>query len=224
MKVAEALVVALLVLLFVRGAWEMLARGADAARRIVRNGEVVETGRLVGGLLDRELVGARPGLDWRADPDGVALRAWRGTVVACPGDSAAGLAGWYRGLRRPDPTKDSLELVLADGSTAVVALRSVTGADLSGGPCAPRGPEGLRLRWDGDDASPRPALARVFETGLYAVDGALRYRRGAGGRQPLTPLVLDAGASALTAGPEGVEVSMVPLEGEGEERTRRWVR
>jgi hypothetical protein len=51
---------------------------------------------------------------------------------------------------------------------------------------------GIRLTLSSD--VPTRGLALVFETGSYSLsDGALRYRRGAAGRQPLTEAIIDDG-------------------------------
>jgi hypothetical protein len=44
-----------------------------------------------------------------------------------------------------------------------------------------------RWKWH-QGGAPAPVLVRLYERGTYYLaDGAFRYRRGAGGRQPLTP-------------------------------------
>ena len=115
--------------------------------------------------------------------DSVRLRAVRGSGVVCPGGS--GLHISYRGVRRPDPSKDSVALV-TDGATGgtVHALDGAVADPTCGD---------YRLMVD-PPVSATAGLALVFETGAYYLtDGALRYRRGRGGRQPVTETVLEAG-------------------------------
>lgn len=122
--------------------------------------------------------------DWWPGPDSIRLRAVRGSGTLC---SATGseLRVRYRGVRRPDPTKDSVVLVTGSGtageSYAVVGVVADTACG------------GFRLELD--RAPPASAgLVLLFETGSYYLsDGALRYRRGRGGRQPVTEAVLEAG-------------------------------
>jgi hypothetical protein len=128
-------------------------------------------------------------LDTRRDgfgmgPDSIKLRAFRGRAIVCGGDSSAA-AVRYDGLRMPDPSKDS-RLVLAGAGAErslplVAAVPSVV--------CSPRpGEVGLQLR-PGAGLVPGDVVL-VHENGSYHLaTGALRYRRGAGGRQPLTPTV-----------------------------------
>lgn len=191
--------------------WGVLARSAMAGRTLLARSEMVEVERLTPWVLERELAGARPLVDWADDPDGLSLRVFRGAGVRCGpaagADPEAEVVVGYRGLRQPEPDKDSLELTHADGRRSVVRLASVTTLDAGedDGACAP-GTRPLRLRWLEDEAASgarpgaRVVLVRVYERGLYAVDDAFRYRRGAGGRQPLTVPVLDPGRSLLEAG------------------------
>jgi hypothetical protein len=220
MRVAEALVSLLLGMALLQGGAQVLARAGRASGELVARADRLETYRLVGGVLDAELAGARAGIDWSADPDGLSLRVFRGWGAACVA-GGPGVVVAYRGLRRPEPDKDSLELVLGDGRRRWVALAAVESAAPDVVCPAPGDP--VRLRWSDDvEDQDSPSLARVFERGLYAVTDAFRYRRGAGGRQPLTPASLDPGRSSLTADGGAPEVTLV-APGGGPARTRRWV-
>jgi hypothetical protein len=70
-------------------------------------------------------------------------------------------------------------------------------------PC--RHGRGTLERWQLSEAPPATAeLARVFERGSYHLNGsAVRYRRGQGGRQPLTADALNSTQSSFVAGPGG---------------------
>lgn len=202
LEVVVALTVGFLVLGVGLG---LLARAAVTGRVLVERAEAIETVRLTPSVLEAELAGARPVVDWSGDAAGVSIRAFRGVGVSCadagpdPAPGSALVA--YRGLRQPDPTKDSLELVLADGRAAVVALASASSPGVvDDAPAC--GDSAVRVTWTdsaGVDGWVRlpVVLVRVFERGLYAVDDALRYRRGAGGRQPLTDAALDPSVSWL---------------------------
>jgi hypothetical protein len=64
------------------------------------------------------------------------------------------------------------------------------------------------MGWSELSEGARPSLVRLFESGEYHLaDGALRYRRGGGGRQPLTPERLGLG-SGFRALQNGVEVQI----------------
>lgn len=189
-----------------------LARAQESA---LRRAELVRTTRVVLAAELRYLARA----DLRtAGGDSVRVRAVRGVGRVCEADGDR-LRVDYRGDRLPQPAKDSVLLVLGAAELAA-AVTEVEG----GGAC---GGVGVRLLLPpGGDTLPLVgALALVFETGTYALgDGALRYRLGAGGRQPLTEAVLDdasldlhAAALRLRLRPEpaalpgGSEVITVPL-------------
>ena len=125
--------------------------------------------------------------------DSIHLRAVRGTGVICSRDGDV-LRVRYRGVRRPDPEKDSV-LVVSDSSSVGTPFRVSAVASADDGPCGP----GYRLTLDG--TPPGRGLVLLFETGSYHLaDGALRYRRGRGGRQPVTEAVLAGGEFRLRPG------------------------
>lgn len=118
--------------------------------------------------------------------DSVRLRAIRGGGQVCTSTDRT-LVVRYAGIRRPEPDKDSV-LLLGERSTGGTpyALESVATDTACGG--------GLRLELERQPGR-GAGLAMVFETGAYHLVGdALRYRRGAGGRQPLTEAILDHAA------------------------------
>lgn len=156
---------------------------AGVAHDRTRAAELMRTTSLV---LDAELRYGAPA-DRTITPDSVRLRAIRGAGVIC-GRSGSEVRVQYRGVRNPDPTKDSA-LVITDSATTGVAYRVEGVATAVAEPgCG----EGYRLTLEG--APPGNGFLLVFETGSYHLaDGALRYRRGRGGRQPVTESVLAGG-------------------------------
>lgn len=161
-----------------------LARFAGAQGRIaatthdrVRAADLVRTTELV---LGGELRHAAPA-DLSVTPDSIRLRAVRGVGVICGRVGTAVLVR-YRGVRSPDPEKDSALVITGAGTTG--AAYRVTGVVTDRG-CG----DGYRLTLD---PTPPPAgLTLIFETGSYHLSGgAFRYRRGRGGRQPVTEAVL----------------------------------
>lgn len=231
MRLLEVIVALLVGFALLAVGWGVLARSAVAGRTLLARSEMVEVERLTPWVLERELAGSRPLVDWADDPAGLSLRVFRGAGVRCGPvtgtDTETGVVVGYRGLRQPEPDKDSLELTHADGRRTVVRLASVTTLDAGedGGECGPE-TRPLRLRWLDDQATSGEGpgagvvLVRVFERGLYAVDDAFRYRRGAGGRQPLTVPVLDPGRSFLGAGGGDPRLELVRAEGSGAEAAR----
>jgi hypothetical protein len=109
--------------------------------------------------------------------DSVALRVHRGMAVVV-GVSADGITLHYEGIRDLDPAKDSLLIV---GSERVGSFTRLAGEPLRIQPDVP-------VR-EGD-------VLLFFESGAYHLaTNALRYRRGAEGRQPVTDELIDHRAS-----------------------------
>ena len=186
-SVVEILVALLLGIFVLQAGMWTVARARGHHERLARRSEALAAVRLAGSLLRLETSTGAEGLDWDVSGDALSLRAFRGTGLICGVLSGTDtLVTSFRGYRRPDPSKDSVLLVYPEGDRAVTALRGWVAAPdtLCGGSILP-GRLVLRL------ASSIPAgavVARVFERGSYALsDGALRYQRGAGGRQPVTP-------------------------------------
>jgi hypothetical protein len=141
--------------------------------------------------LQAELSAIAPLTDLRAIArDSIAARIFRGIAIVC-GYRSETIFVRYRGLRLPDATKDS---ALQIGAENVVAIKTV---GVSPPTCAlARGEQVLAL-----NLGTRPmsqSMWLVFETGAYLLNGhALRYRRGAESRQPITNEVIDARGSSF---------------------------
>lgn len=152
---------------------------AAAQRDRVRALEAVRTARTV---LDAELRSLAPSDLVALGRDSIRIRAMRGSGIICGSDSGAVVVR-YRGVRAPDPAKDSLLIIRTGVPDSVYAVEA-TGRD-------PACPYGLRLTLD--RTPPGNGVALVFETGTYHLSGgAVRFRRGAAGRQPMTETVLDS--------------------------------
>ncbi len=186
-----SIVVSLLIL-------HMAFRALGTERRmflaIESRGAFLETLRVTRAVVGREVRGGgsvAPVPD--SGGDSLAVRGYRGWAQLCPVPSRPGEVVVSRvGLRAPNPDKDSV-LIPTLGGVAVVPLLRVVSETVG---C---GSMGVPERWTlGLSAVPDSGIARYFERGsLHIVNEALRYRRGAGGRQPLTPAVLHAGGSGL---------------------------
>ena len=212
-SVPEALVALLLGFFVVHFAFDTLARVTSVQARLAARSDGLVALRVARYVLRRELRHGRPGRDWSFVDDSLSVRAFRGTALVCPSDSAATeLVVAYRGDRGADPTKDSVLLFTAAGESVVRALVSAGSAPP---PCAV-GPVGSLATWRLDDDAPaKIVLARLFERGSYHLSGsALRYRRGLSGRQPLTPEVW-SGATRWTRSGSRLGVDLLPRDADG---------
>jgi hypothetical protein len=209
MSVPEALVALLLGFLVAQLALTSLARLSELRARLALRGDVLVALRVSRHVLRREMRHGLGGVDWGVGGDSLWLRAFRGAAVVCANDTAsATLLVSYAGDRAPDPTKDSLLLFDAAGSREV---RALIGTSAAARPCS--GP-GAPAIWRLDrSAAADVVVGKLFERGSYhLVDAALRYRRGASGRQPLTPEAWDT-ASAWVVSGHRVGVELVPRGG-----------
>jgi hypothetical protein len=188
-SVAELILVAWMFAIVLAG----IARFAGDQNRLaalqrdrVRFQEAARTGLIV---LGAELRFTAAGDVSATSDDSVRLRAFRGGGHVC-GFQDGSVRVVYRGARQPDPAKDSVLLVGPDGVEAG-RLESVRSSTECGG--------SLDLRMD-EPAPESAAYALLFETGAYVLaEGAVRYRRGSGGRQPLTePILRDMGFEEAT--------------------------
>lgn len=207
-SVIEAVVALLVGLLVLQLALSTLARFRAVQRELGERADALVALRVGRHVLRRELRQGRAGIDWVAARDSLALRAFRGSAVVCASDTlSAQIVVSYRGGRAPDPTKDSV-LLLSDDGTA--SLRALVGTGVSPVPCIGPG-GGAAARWTLDrGAPPGTVAARFFERGSYYFSGAaLRYRRGASGRQPLTPETWSSDTS-WDVGSDRVGVQLVP--------------
>ena len=170
-----------------------------------------ESARVVSTTLPSDLRFADPADIVGAGVDSLALRAIRGVAIVCAVTPGAFMVR-YRGLRQPNPDKDSVRFLDPRGGADRLAA---LGSDADGeGGCPAHAGESIR-RWSATDTVGRPGdILLLFERGTYAFTGdALRYRRGAAGRQPLTEEVIPAGRFVWTAGPGSVRVDFETASG-----------
>lgn len=138
--------------------------------------------RLTGRVLDLELSGARPAVDWVAHaPDSLTLRAFRRAAWVCAVRTDSALVVIPLPGRAIDIDRDSLLVMDGQGRWHAAGL---VGVEADAPPCLDGAGDGALWRLDRslEDA----VLARVFEAGSYHFGPDLRYRIGGGGRQPLT--------------------------------------
>jgi len=189
-SVMEALLVLLLLSILVPGAWAVVARHRTAAAGAGHRAEALETIRTAAWLLPEELSGGVPGRDWWMQEDSVALRAFRALGLVRAGSiDEQELVACVRGIRAPTTDKDSVLLLETDGRWRAHELQGR--ARIA---ACPEVEGGWEEKWTLSPEPGKAVLGRIFERGSYHLaDGALRYRRGAGGRQPLTPERIQAG-------------------------------
>lgn len=211
---AEVLAALLLGLLVGTLALATLARVRSLVEAMARRGEALEAVRTARHVLAWELR-VEGGAPWGASGagDSLALRAYRGVGLACGGPTAEGtLRVAARGVREADPAKDSVRILGAAGDEVVAALVGVGPAP----PC-PLDPSVPGALWTLSATAPdQPVAALFFERGSYHLTGrALRYRRGAAGRQPLTPETLRTPPSRFEAWGGGTAVRLEGDAGPG---------
>jgi hypothetical protein len=205
----------------------LLSGSLRAVTGLVERSEVAEARRTVAALLQEELGIGVPGRDWAPDGEhAIGLRAFRGYARVCGAGAEPGSwrVAWV-GIRAPDPDRDSLLVLRADGgwlpagfTGAGTAAAAGAAAPCSAGPGervadwqvagvpGPPVPFPSSLPWGVD---PPALLLRYFERGRYSLeDGAFRYRRGAAGRQPLTPEVVASESRFHPLAGGGVEVEL----------------
>lgn len=208
----ELLTALLLGLLLGTLALTTLARVRALVESMGRRGEALEAVRTARHVLAWELrveggrreSGGAPGGGPPSDTLG--LRAYRGAGLVCPGTlPGSALRVVAEGVRDADPEKDSVRVLGAAGAETVAALVSVLPAP----PC-PMAPGRPAAVWTlSADLPSQPVVALHFERGSYHLTGsALRYRRGAAGRQPLTPEALRTPASRFEAWGGGTAVRL----------------
>ena len=210
--VVEALVALVVLFVLLQGAWTVTRVHAVAALGVIERTRFMEATRIAGWVVHRELRSGISGQDWQAGEDSVSLRAYRGLGVDCDDGSVPGaLSVIAHTIRLPEPAKDSLLVLWPDARWRAVALAGVSRpVECDGG--AVRGQV-----WLPEDEAAGGRAVRLFERGSYHVsDGALRYRRGAGGRQPLTDRVLGSASTLqFVDGRVGLELEPVRRWGPG---------
>lgn len=174
-----------------------------AAARVATLFEATDGLAAAASILDAETRDAYAA-DVSISNDSLAVRAFRGVALVC--DTADGRA-WvrYDGSRAPDPAKDSV-LILRAGDEIAAAFSAPATAEPRCPALAGTDPRRLTVH-----ADVRPGdLLLVFERGSYHLSGgALRWRVGAAGRQPLTAELFTEATGFVSAPRPGAR--LVPL-------------
>ena len=184
-----------------------LAHQRTVASRLRSEMDLLSARRLAAVVIGKELRAGVRGRDWISPAsDSLSLRAFRGWGLVCAlGKEPGSIVVVYHGERVANPVKDSVLILTADGWRGADLTRRAAGApscamDLGGDPEV----------WTIDPPVSGALVARIFERGSYHVSGgALRYRRGLGGRQPLTLDVFDDDRSTMEARANGVILRLI---------------
>ncbi len=177
--------------------WNALVRQRTVASRLRSEMDLLSARRLTAIVIGKELRAGERGRDWMVSaPDSLTLRAFRGWGPVCGfGTKPGSIVVAYHGERAVNPAKDSVLILTADGWR----LADLTGRSSTSRSCA-MDLGGRSEVWIIDPPITGALVARIFERGSYHVSGgALRYRRGLGGRQPLTLDVFDDDRSTIEA-------------------------
>jgi len=220
----ETLVALLLSCLVIALVLGVLARQRAVLASLAARADRLAAVRLTRHLLLTEGRQAAGDFAWAAGADSFALRAFRGYAVVCACvEAEREILVRAEGVRSPDPAKDSILVLLSTGRVQALALLD---RSPSGEPCL--GVLEPTERWTlSDRVGPGAVAARWFEHGTYYLTGgALRYRRGQAGRQPLTPEVLTGPGTGFRPGVGTVGISLriehPPASREGWDFTMRW--
>jgi hypothetical protein len=195
----------------------LLVGQSRLARSAGDSADAAEALRTATQVLSAETRWLVPALDVRAlTRDSLSLRALRGSGVVCALDPASGAVVRYRGLRDPDPAKDSVLIERGVNTELTALLLSVapTGALCDSVPA-------IRLAVNQPLAVGDVLL--VFESGNYYLSGgALRYRLGGEGRQPVTGALFDDARSSFssTAGGWSAQIGLSAQRGWSASSTR----
>jgi hypothetical protein len=187
---------------------------ARLARALADRMGRAETERLAAGVLRQELRWIERGDVAAAVADSLTLRLLRGIGVTC-GTGTEAMRIDYWGLREPNPEKDSVIIVSAEGESSARLL----GSEPTSPSCREGAARLLRL-----STPARPGVVLIYERASYHLSArALRVRAGAEGRQPITEEWLeDAGTGLLIEGDDTLPRGVVLHLRGAPARTWRW--
>jgi type II secretory pathway pseudopilin PulG len=214
--VLETLVSLLLGLLLATVALATLAGQRRAQDAFATRADVLAAARTARHVLGAELRAQGAGAAMAVAGDSVSLRAFRGQALVCPDPGPADhIRVLSSGLNAPEAGEDSV-LVFSSAPDPDVRLLVAR----AGAPDCQGSGEGGWEWWSISAPVPDGAFfLRFFTRGSYHLQGgALRYRSGSGGRQPLTPDVLDPRGGGIRVRNGALELDLaVPADS-----TRPW--
>ena len=194
-SVVELLVGLVLVSVIVALSSRVFVVQLRSMERVLRRTEGDQAAALAWSVLGAEVRASSEAVSAAVGPgDSVRVRAHRGSAWPCPGDAPGVLRVTYTGDRLPKPGADSVAALGDDGVWRAYPLTGVT----SGGHCAALGAP--VQQWSVGGIPSTVHYLRLFESGTYSVErGALRYRLGQGGRQPVSAERFDTASTLATA-------------------------
>jgi hypothetical protein len=186
----EVLVAAALASLVVTSAALLLQAQSSMAHRTTASSERTDAARSAMLTLSAEWRTLVPASDiYAIARDSLNARVFRGIAVVCR-HTANRTVVRYRGLRLPDPAKDSALQIGPENTAALTTVAPDSG-------CAPA-PREQVLSFDWTASAAVGSIWLLFESGGYHLGSyALRYRRGTEARQPITNEVIDHRRSAF---------------------------
>ncbi len=206
-RLVEAVVALLLGVALLVGTWTQATAVKRQAMQVDSVVADIEARRIAGLVIDMDAGGAVGA----SSPNEVEVRAYRWWGRPCWTDGEGrSLHVIVRGLRRPAPEKDSVVALDEVGRSTILPLRRVSRSRQCD-------TAAVELEWDGSLRF-TPVLVRGFERGAYRLDEALRYRRGAGGAQPLTATRFDPDSVSLRLDARSLRLGLPPW------RSRSWPR
>lgn len=190
MRLVELLVSVLVASVLVLAGGRVARLQGDSVRALALQGRQAEAERTAISLLDWEMA---PGEAALLSDAVLRVRSTRGRGQPCATVSDETFVIWV-GRRTPDVGRDSVRVVLDDGSLDVAALISARRVAASPEPCPPDAV--WALRWETPAATRHlaPVHVQLFEAGHYELGSALRYRGLSGSVQPITADVFDPAA------------------------------
>jgi len=211
-SLVELVVALLLLALFATTALGLLTAELGLFRDAADATEAGNAARFAARLLHSEIATLTAADSRGFDADSSRQRVFRGAAIVCA-VAATTATVRYIGLRAPDPAKDSALVLTTAGETS----RPVAAASPASVPGCSPGPSEIVLELDLGTGLQTGDLLLLFETGTWHLSGsALRYARGAGGRQPLTPEVFLDDSTRITAdstpgGPVAVRLALAAM-------------
>lgn len=190
----ELLIAVLLLAGLATGCIVLLTVQLRQVRSVVSAVEASNATSFASRLLRTELRSLVPAHDVEGiGPDSSRQRVFRGTGIVCAVSGNVAEVR-YRGLRDPDPTKDSVLVMHPNGESAFAVL----GVQRPAAPTCTAAASEKAVELVTSDTVPAPGILLLFERGTWHLSSsALRYARGLGGRQPITAAVLDDDSTGI---------------------------
>jgi type II secretory pathway pseudopilin PulG len=203
MALVEVIVASVLSSIVLGSAALLLSGQSRLARSITDRSERNDATRSALLTMRAELRALKLPEDLRAvGRDSIAARIFRGVAIVC-GFRSDWVYLRYHGLRHPDPAKDSLLQVGVENTAQLLSASPNNDA------CShDRGETVFAVTLS--TAAPIGSLWLLFESGSYHLStNALRYRRGAESRQPITNEVINDRLSSFSIASDSASLGLL---------------